>query len=630
MASNALQTTWLRPALIIFAEKEPQPIDEVNGIWDLGGDDRQLTIVSKYRKDNTVILQLNEDHGLTNGDEIVVDGLDGDFNGSFTVLDANPGGIKSKIKYSQIGSDSGDNFFYRIGGYKRKDNYATFDIFSASPHVLFAGDDVKIYNFPDTSFNGTYTITEDAPDDNTSQIQVYSVGPDTGDGEKADIIQMRREDNQVTLKFDYDHPYEIGDTLQIRRLGDEWTGSFVVTDNAVDGDETKVKYTQKGPDTLGDGAQFNVVRKRRESGSVTLQFDSAHSLSVGNQIKVEGLGVKFNNTFTVLNSSVGGDNTKIRYIQSGPDTGDGKTYTVSRKRKEDDYVTLTLTASHVLFTGDMITVSGLGSDYDGTFRVTNHRPANSNKKVRYIKAGPDLEEKADTGTVVRTAGGFIEDNGLVTRIVGGDPFITAPMWYPSASTASGVIITGSARYPYAERIKGGGPIPFKSASAMPVVVRVKGGGLAPDSGTLTVTNQDYFYLTDDNRSDLAITNERIEYRKRMINGRMRSYHVADKKTFSVSWKDLETSEFSISEYIRNTNPTPKRLAAAKQMVQWYNDHKGSFYLVLVYDSPDAATDINIKNRLEYYEVFFESFNYTVKNRGRDFDLWDVTMTLVEA
>jgi hypothetical protein len=42
-------------------------------------------------------------------------------------------------------------------------------------------------------------------------------------------------------------------------------------------------------------------------------------------------------------------------------------------------------------------------------------------------------------------------------------------------------------------------------------------------------------LTDHNRSPLEVTTERIEKRIRMASGQMRKYHVADKKTFSVSW-----------------------------------------------------------------------------------------------
>ena len=63
------------------------------------------------------------------------------------------------------------------------------------------------------------------------------------------------------------------------------------------------------------------------------------------------------------------------------------------------------------------------------------------------------------------------------------------------------------------------------------------------------------YLTDDNRSPLQINSERIESRKRMIDGTMRSVYVADKNTFSTSWASIpsrskDSSRSYISEYER--------------------------------------------------------------------------------
>ena len=44
----------------------------------------------------------------------------------------------------------------------------------------------------------------------------------------------------------------------------------------------------------------------------------------------------------------------------------------------------------------------------------------------------------------------------------------------------------------------------------------------------------FIFLSDHNRSPLDFSIERIEQRERMINGRMRSYHVDDKISISTS------------------------------------------------------------------------------------------------
>lgn len=137
----------------------------------------------------------------------------------------------------------------------------------------------------------------------------------------------------------------------------------------------------------------------------------------------------------------------------------------------------------------------------------------------------------------------------------------------------------------------------------------------------------YIYLTDDSRSPLQIGIERIEYKKRMINGRMRSYHVADKRTFSVSWNDLPSVRGELSEPKRSSISTG--WASAPQMLTWYNDHPDSFFMTLVYDHGQGGTANNIKYSLETYNVFFDDFSYSVNKRGPTHDLWDISMSLVE-
>jgi hypothetical protein len=144
----------------------------------------------------------------------------------------------------------------------------------------------------------------------------------------------------------------------------------------------------------------------------------------------------------------------------------------------------------------------------------------------------------------------------------------------------------------------------------------------------SVAGTDYLFLSDDNRSDLQIGIQRIEYKKRMINGRMRSYHVADKKTFSVSWSDFPSSASFVSE--NRQNPT-LAWGAGKEIVSWHEDHPDSFYLMLVYDTPnpEGTGSIPLRYKVETYNVFFESVTYNIKTRGAIHDHWDLSVSMVE-
>jgi hypothetical protein len=148
-----------------------------------------------------------------------------------------------------------------------------------------------------------------------------------------------------------------------------------------------------------------------------------------------------------------------------------------------------------------------------------------------------------------------------------------------------------------------------------------------DLGDNSINGQKFYYLTDDSRSEVRVTIERIEYKKRMINGRMRAYHVADKKSFGINWTDLPTSKTIISEY--KTSSGRANIAAAKELLEWYEDHTGSFYLSLVYDNTQSASAVPLKYRMETYNVFFDDFSYVIKNRGPTHDMWDVSINLVE-
>lgn len=144
---------------------------------------------------------------------------------------------------------------------------------------------------------------------------------------------------------------------------------------------------------------------------------------------------------------------------------------------------------------------------------------------------------------------------------------------------------------------------------------------------LGIADTSFLYLTDDGRSEMQISLERIEYKKRMINGRMRSYHVSDKKTFSVSWKDLPSVRDEVSE--ARFGGIKTGWASSQQMLTWHKNHSDSFYLTLVYDTPTASASVPLRYSLETYNVFFEDFSYTINKRGPLHDLWDVSMTLVE-
>lgn len=155
----------------------------------------------------------------------------------------------------------------------------------------------------------------------------------------------------------------------------------------------------------------------------------------------------------------------------------------------------------------------------------------------------------------------------------------------------------------------------------------------------------FLILSDHNRGEISFNQERIEQRQRTINGRMRSYHIADKLTVSFSWNNLPSRSFfqnadfdpntGISPYQGNNSQeyTADGGAGGVQILDWYQSHPGPFWMYLAYDKYSNFTSDQY-DRLGQYnqiiQVYFTDFNYSVVKRGgSNFDFWNISVNLEE-
>jgi hypothetical protein len=159
--------------------------------------------------------------------------------------------------------------------------------------------------------------------------------------------------------------------------------------------------------------------------------------------------------------------------------------------------------------------------------------------------------------------------------------------------------------------------------------------------------EDFIVLSDDNRSEISFKPNRIETKKRMINGRMRSFFIADKTSISTSWEMLPSRAFAFGESegidqdgkingitkMMRENYTTDGGAGGVEILEWYENNPGSFWVYLAYDrysnfEEDKYGKLGQYN--EVYEVFFDSFDYSVQKRGgSNFDFWSISLSLEE-
>jgi hypothetical protein len=162
-------------------------------------------------------------------------------------------------------------------------------------------------------------------------------------------------------------------------------------------------------------------------------------------------------------------------------------------------------------------------------------------------------------------------------------------------------------------------------------------------GFLIPTGTEYtnfLILSDDNRDQIQFKGSRIEHKERMVNGRMRAYHVADKLELDLSWKSLPSRafssnpNFSASGQTNTGQYTTDGGAGGVEMLDWYENNTGSFFVYLAYDKYNNFGSYASYNNLPKYndvvEMFFSDFSYSVSKRGGStYDFWDITIKLEE-
>jgi hypothetical protein len=74
-------------------------------------------------------------------------------------------------------------------------------------------------------------------------------------------------------------------------------------------------------------------------------------------------------------------------------------------------------------------------------------------------------------------------------------------------------------------------------------------------------------------------------------------------------------------------------AGGGDILEWYENHKGSFWMYLAYDKYNNFENDKYDYLAQYNEliqVYFASFDYNVVKRGgTNFDFWNISLSLEE-
>jgi hypothetical protein len=120
---------------------------------------------------------------------------------------------------------------------------------------------------------------------------------------------------------------------------------------------------------------------------------------------------------------------------------------------------------------------------------------------------------------------------------------------------------------------------------------------------------DGIFLTDHNRSELNINNQRLVNDIRTQFGELRRYYKADKKSFTVNWSMIPQS----FEYTVDAN------LGAEDMKDLFESKQGLVNLKIYFDFGDEQD----------YRVVITDFSFILRNRWDEYRFYDCSLAMEE-
>jgi hypothetical protein len=123
----------------------------------------------------------------------------------------------------------------------------------------------------------------------------------------------------------------------------------------------------------------------------------------------------------------------------------------------------------------------------------------------------------------------------------------------------------------------------------------------------------YVQVTDHNRGSLSTDIERIERKQRMVDGTLRRYTVAKKRTWSCSWEMLPSTNIGAGMHTADGG------MAGEDIEAFHDTFDGAFQMQL----RKGNGSITVVN------VMIADYSREVVKRGPNTDFWNVSITLEE-
>jgi hypothetical protein len=340
------------------------------------------SVAHKALASSIATLETTAAHGFTTGQQILINGVDALFDGTYTIT-STP--TSSKFTYAKTRVPP-----RTITAKVLVSNIATLT--TSDSHQFIIGEQVTVAGV-DVNFNGVYTVVA------TPSATEFSYAATRTNSRF--VTNKIMDADVVTLTTSLPHGLVPNEAVNISNIDLSLNGGYTITATP-----TSTTFSFKRP----RGTQKSVVVKAISSNTATLTTSEPHGFVVGEKVVVENVDSTFNGTYTITSLP---SNSTFTYAKTASDlistaVTDATVRAGSRQIKSrqlvGNSVTITTVSTHGVILGERVTITGVGSPFDGTYTVTS---IPTNTSFTYAKTDTNV-------ALADVAGAFMEMPGTIT------------------------------------------------------------------------------------------------------------------------------------------------------------------------------------------------------------------------
>jgi uncharacterized protein YpmB len=355
-----------------------------------------FNIIQKSLFNNVAKIETSEPHGFNVNDSIFISGVDSVFDGTYRV------NAKTLNTFSFAKTR---NTSASVNGASIISNQA--NLVTVDPHKFIVGDTVTVTGVGD-NYNGSYLITS-VP---SETIFTYAVARTNSKS----VVNRQLSANVATITVgstdgttNANHNFIVGENVLISGLGAAFDGVYSILSipSSTTFTYSKERLTSKF-----------VTVKSRSSNTSTITTSFTHGLSASEQVTISGVD-GFNGTFTV--TAILSANS-FSFAQTGGNlnptaVSNGKLVVnkrlVTKRKRQGNVATITTASSHGLFVGETVNIEGVEASYNGNSKIITSLPTSNS--FTYASTGAD-EAEVNSGGLVALLGNFSALPGSSTPI----------------------------------------------------------------------------------------------------------------------------------------------------------------------------------------------------------------------